>query len=260
MLGQVVEQVARKQRCIDLGRRGHVTHAVALVHARPAELVARDLLAHHFGDDAGTGEEHARAVGHHDEVGERRRVGAAARRCAADHRDLRHHPGQRDVLAEDPAVARQSLEPLLHARARGLDETDHGSTRAACELQHPHDAVGVRLAQRPAGERRVLGEAEHRAPVDPAGGGQNAVALAGLLAHAPRPHLRAHELDRARIAQHLEPLQRAQALVSESFDELQRHAASRTTTALWPPKPSEFEIPTAARPSGAGSGRAAPGT
>src|SRR5262249_26870280 len=105
--------------------------------------------------------------------------------------------------------------------------------------------------------RRVLGEAEDLAAVDSARGGQDPVALARLVAHPPRPHLRADQLDRARVAQDLEPLQRAQALVG-ALDQGECHAASTTNTALWPRKPSEFEIPAGLSPV-ARSGFAAPG-
>ena len=41
---------------------------------------------------------------------------------------------------------------------------------------HAHDRLGVRLAERAAGERAVLRVAEHRPPADRAGGADHAVA------------------------------------------------------------------------------------
>ena len=125
-----------------------------------------------------------RALGHHDEVGQRGRVRAAAGARAADHGDLRDAAGQRDVLAEDAAVAAERGEALLHARAAGLDEADDGRARAAGEPQDADDRVRVRLAERAAEERRVLRVAEDRPAVDAAGAGDHAVARARLRPHA----------------------------------------------------------------------------
>ena len=146
----------------------------------------------------------------------------------------------------------------MRAPADSMKPTTGTRARSASS-QHAHDGVGVRLAERPAGERRVLREAEDRAAVDRARRAEDAVAVAGLLAHPARAHLGAHQLQRAGVAEHLQPLERAEALVG-ALDEGEGHAASSTSTALWPPKPNEFETPTAGRPSGTSSGRERPGT
>ena len=112
--------------------------AVALVDVRAAEPGRVDLLAERLAHDAGAGEEHRRVLGHHDQVGERRRVGAAAGRRAGHDRDLRHDAGQRDRLAEDPPVAGQRRGALLHARAAGLDEArppGSGPARPVCSTR-----------------------------------------------------------------------------------------------------------------------------
>ena len=85
----MVEQVAHQQRRVGVVGGDEVADAVALVDLVAAEVVGGDVLAHDLADDAGPGEEHARALGHHHEVGQRRRVGAAAGAGAADHGDLR---------------------------------------------------------------------------------------------------------------------------------------------------------------------------
>src|SRR5204863_4740241 len=154
-----------------------------------------------------------------------RRIGAAARRCAANDGDLRNLARQRDMLAEDAGVARQSLEPLLHPRTGRLDEADDRHPRPLRELEHAHDRVGMRLPQRAAGKRRILREAEDLATVDGAGGREDAVALARLVAHPARADLGADQLERAWVAEDLEPLERAQALI-RAFDECECHAAS----------------------------------
>ena len=138
VLRQVVEQVAREQRGVDVGRRrpgGRRRCARARAGRRaPAASISSPVTSR---DDARAGQEHGRVLGHDHEVGQRRRVGAAARRGAADDRDLRHDAGQRDVLAEDlarsPASAARSL---LHARAGRLDEADHRHARALGQLEH----------------------------------------------------------------------------------------------------------------------------
>ena len=76
-----------------------------------------------------------------------------------------------------------------------------GAPRAAGEPQHAHDRVGVLLAERAAGERRVLRVAEHRPAVDAPGGADDAVAGAGLLAHPARAHLGADERAASRGSQ-----------------------------------------------------------
>src|SRR6185437_11575719 len=69
------------------------------------------------------------------------------------------------------------------------------------------------LAQRAAGVLGVLRVAEHRPAADGARAAQDAVALAGLVAHGGRQHLGADELQRAGIAQCLQALQRRQRVL-----------------------------------------------
>ena len=128
---QVVEQVAHEHRRVLVGGHDEVGDAVAVVDLGAAEVGGGDVLAHDVAHDGGAGEEHRRALGHHHEVGEGGRVGAAAGAGAADHRDLRDAARQRDVLAEDAAVAAERREALLHARAAGLDEADERARRRA---------------------------------------------------------------------------------------------------------------------------------
>ena len=91
--------------------------AVAVVDVRAAEPRRVDLLAERLADHSRAGQEHRGVRGHHDQVGERGRVGAAARRSSGDDRDLRDKTRHRDRLAEDPPVAGQRRGPLLHPRA-----------------------------------------------------------------------------------------------------------------------------------------------
>jgi hypothetical protein len=66
----------------------------------------------------------------------------------------------------------------------------------------------VLLAERAAGVARVLGIAEHRTPVDQTGAGDDPVARARLLTHRPGDDLGADHVERARIAQYFEALER----------------------------------------------------
>ena len=147
-------------------------------------------------------------LGHHHEVRERGRVGAAACGGAGDHRDLGHLPGQLHVLAEDAPVAAERRGALLHARAAGLHEADHRHARRARQLEHPHDRVRMRLAQRAAGEPGVLRVAEDRPPIDLPRAGHHAVARARLLPHAAGADGRADRAQRADVAEQLEPVVR----------------------------------------------------
>ena len=183
--------------------------AVAVVHARAAERRRVDLLAERVAHDARPGQEHRRVLGHQDQVGERGRVRAAAGRRARHDRDLRHDAGQRDGLAEDPSVAGERRRALLHPGAARLDERRRpGSVARAGRLEHPHDRVGVALAERAAEEAAVLRVARDRPAVDSAGAADDAVARGRARSQPGRDHARAEHLDAARVAQRLEPLER----------------------------------------------------
>ena len=136
------------------------------MHAGSAELAGGDFLAGHLANHRWASEEHARGVGHNDEVRKRRGVAAAAGGGARDHRDLRHLTGHRDVLGEYARVAVQRGEAFLHARPARLHEADHWDAGLPGHPLHAHDRVCVLRTQRAAGERRVLREAEHQPPAD----------------------------------------------------------------------------------------------
>jgi hypothetical protein len=89
----------------------------------------------------------------------------------------------------------------------------------------------VSLPERAAGKRRVLCEHGDHAPVDAPTGAEHTVAGSCLLSHAPREHLGAQQVERARIAEHFEALHRGESLIG-SWDECERHLASRHSTAL----------------------------
>ena len=133
-----------------------------------------------------------------------------------------------------------------------------GAPRAAREPQHADDRVGVLLAERAAEVGRVLRVAEHGTTVDAAGAGDDAVARTRLLAHPARADVGPQQRQRAVVAERLQALDRRELVIDLGY-ELDRHAASRHSTALWPPNPKAFERPIAGLPS-MSRGRALPGT
>ena len=230
--------------------------AVVRVDAVTAERRGIDILAGHLGDHAGTGQEHARVLGHDHEIRQCRGIGAAAGRRATDHRYLRHQTRQLDVLAEDIGGGRERGEALLHARPGRLDEPDHGHSRALGQLEHRHDRLRMRLAERAAGERSVLGEDGNRPAVDAPAGAEHAIAGPRLLAHPAGHHLGAQQVE-------AEPGSQRTSRRSSAV----RRSSGRGTRArvpcclqtehgvVAPQKPKELEIAIArCRPSGRSSG------
>ncbi len=180
-----------------------------------AELLLRDLLAGDRLDDVGAGDEHVRrALGHEDEIGDRRRVDGAAGARAHDEADLRHDARRLHVAPEDLGVARERDDTLLDARAARVVDPDHG---AAVLDGHVHDLADLlreHLGQRAAEDREVLREDEDLAAEDGAVAGDDGVAERALLGH---PELglamadEAVELDeRSRVEEPLDALAREQ--------------------------------------------------
>ena len=135
------------------------------------------------------------------------------------------------MLAKDLCVAAQRGEPFLHPCSGRLDEADHGDPRALRELEHRDHRLGMSLAERAAGERGVLREHGDHAPVDATAGAENTIAGPRLFPHAPGENLGAQEVERPRIAEDVEALHGTEPLIG-SWDECQRHLASRHSTAL----------------------------
>ena len=229
---QIPEQLARQIRGVDVRRRDEVAHAVALVDARSAELIRGHVLPERVAHDARPGQEHARLLGHHDPVGQRRRVRSAARGQPGDDRDLGNTARQLHDPVKDAAVAAERGHALLHARAARGHEADDRRLRLVRQLEHAHDRVCVLLAERPAGEARVLGVAEHRPAVDLTGTRDYAVAGACLLAHCRRDDLGADHLERARIAQRLEALERAERSLGAGCERNAHGLPPRQSTTL----------------------------
>ncbi len=99
------------------------------VHARPAHLLERDLLADHHLGHARRAEVHRGvALAHDHDVAEGRDVGAAGGARAEQHADLRHHAGEFDLVVEDPpraAPPREHPDLLGDAGSGRVDEVDN---------------------------------------------------------------------------------------------------------------------------------------
>ena len=181
--------------------------------AAPPSDVRVDDLVGHGPDDVGPGHEHvARALDHHGEVGDRRRVDRSPGARTEDHRDLRHDAGGEDVAQEDLGIAAQRRDALLDPRAARVVEPDDRRPDLHREIHDLADLLGVRLRQRAAEHREVLAEDEHQPAVDGAVAGDDAVAEDALLVRAePRRPVgdEGVQLDeRVRVEQQLESLTR----------------------------------------------------
>ena len=203
-------------------------------------------------DDLRAGEEHPRRLGHDDEVGERRRVGAAAGRDAGDDRDLRDLRGESSTLrAEDPPVAGERRVALLQPGAAGLDEADHrrAGARRRARITRTIESACASPSEPPM-KARVLGVAEDRPAADSPGARDDAVARPGALAEPRRdapPCAAARSVPGSQSSSSRSSGGRGQRLGRTSARLDQRssaHSAPRQRTALWPPKPNEFEIAT----------------
>ncbi len=192
---QVAQELSDSERGGLLVGLHEVADAVAVMNTRPAQRRRIDLLAECVADDTGPGQEHRRILGHQDQVGERGRIRAAPGRRARDNGDLWNHAGQGDGLAEDPSVAGERRRTLLHPCAARLHEPDHGDPGARGRLEHPHNRLGVPLAQRATEEAAVLRVAGDRPSVDRARAADDTVAGGRPGSEPGRDHARADDLD-----------------------------------------------------------------
>ena len=155
------------------------------MHARAAQLLRRDRLVGDGLHHVGAGHEHvARVLDHEDEVGHGRRVDVAARARPHDHGDLRDHAGGQHVAQEHLAVAAERRHALLDARPAGIEQADDGGAVLQRHVLDLHDLLGVRIRQRAAEHREVLGEHVDDAAVDGAPARDHAVAGDLGLLHA----------------------------------------------------------------------------
>ena len=210
--GQEIEQPAHLQQGLDVVLVGAIgDRGLGGVHARAAQLLGRDGLVGDGFNHVGTGDEHVTGVLHHeDEVGHGRRIDVAAGARPHDHGDLRDDAGRQHVAQEHLAIAAERRHALLDARAAGVEQADDGCAVLQRHVLDLGDLPGVRLAERAAEHREVLGENIDDAAVDGAPAGDHAVAGDLGLLHA--------ELGAAVFDVHVELLERV--VVHEQADAL----------------------------------------
>jgi hypothetical protein len=185
------------------------------MHTRAAQILAGHGLVRNLLDHVRPGDVHvARALGHHHEVRDRRRVDRPARTWAEDRRDLRHDARSESVAQKEIGVAPQAHDAFLDARAAGVIETDDRHAELHGHIHGLAEFLGVALAEAPAKDREVLAEDHHRPLVDRRGAADDAIAEDVLLVHAEVTAAMRDEAvhlhEAAGIDEHVDPLARGQ--------------------------------------------------
>ncbi len=179
------EQFADQQQALAVVGDGEVRDAAArVVRHRAAEVLFRDLLVGDGPDDVGTGHEHvARALHHHREVGDGRRVHRPAGARPHDRGDLRDDARRERVAEEDVRVAGERHDAFLDPRAARVVQPDDRAALAHGQVHDLHDLRGVGLGEGPAEHREVLREGVDHAPLDAPEARDDAVAGDHLVLH-----------------------------------------------------------------------------
>ena len=170
---QVREEPAGLRDRVLVGRAEIVAAAAdGGVHARPAHLVERDVLADHDLGHAGRAEVHRRvALDHEHDVAERGNVRTARGRRTEQATHLRHLARQAHLVREDaaraPAPGKQ-VDLVGDARAGGVDEIHHRQLVTQRVLGEPHDLLDGARTPRTRLHRGVVRHHAHRPTVDAA--------------------------------------------------------------------------------------------
>ena len=236
--------------------------AVAVVDARAAERGRVDLLAERLADDPRAGQEHRRVLGHHDQIGQRRRVRAAAGRGAGHDRDLRERRRSARPSRGRSARSRRARRcPPASGRRPTRRTRRPGSARA------PRSAARARSC--PRGARR----ASRRGTCRPVRSRRSDARRPCRSRRRRRRRGTAREPRRGEMTRERSTctLPGSHSASSRSSGAARRTGASGAVTAitdaprstsatLCPPNANEFEIATGGPPLAASSGRASPGT
>ena len=151
--------------------------ALRRVHGRAAKFFGGDGFVGDGLHNVGTGDEHvARVANHEDEVRHRRRVDVAAGAWTHDQRNLRNDAGGNHIALKHLTIAAERRNALLNARAAGVEQADDRRAILERHILQLGDLLRMRLGQRAAEHGEVLREHEHRASVDGAPAGDDAVA------------------------------------------------------------------------------------
>ena len=191
--------------------RRQVRNAAAVhVHLGAAQALRRHVLAGHRLDHVGAGQEHRTAVGHDDEVGQRRRVDGAAGAGPEDQRDLRDHARGHHVAHEHLAVRGEAAHAFLDAGAPRVVEPDQRDAGLERQVLDAADLVRLHLRERPAEHREVLREHRDAPPADLAEARDQAVAEKALVGEPELRNVvrrqRAELLERALVQQQCQAL------------------------------------------------------
>ena len=152
---------------------------------RAAELLFGDFLMGHDLDHVGTGDEHVRALIHHeDEIGDGRRIHRAARARAHHRGNLRNHSGSQRVAQENIGVTGQRHHAFLDARPAGIIQANHRRSHAHGHIHQLADLCRVGLRQRTTKDGEILGEDKHQPAFHAAVTGHKTIAGNLLLRHA----------------------------------------------------------------------------
>ena len=147
------------------------------VHFGAAEFFRRHVLVGHGFRHVRPGDEHVRAVAHHeDEIGQRGRIDVAARARPHDDGNLRHDARRQHIALEDFAEPGQRGHAFLNARAARIVEPDDRRAVLHRHVLDLADLLCMRFRQRAAEHGEVLGEDIGHAPVDRAPARDHAVA------------------------------------------------------------------------------------
>ena len=189
------------------------------VHFRAAEFFCRHRFVGHGFNDIGAGDEHVRAVAHHEnEIGHRRRVHITARAWAQNHRDLRNDTGRNDIAAEHFAITAQGRDTFLNTRTARIKQADNGCAHFKRHILNFIDLLGVSLRERATENGKILGKHKHRAAIDRAPAGDNTVTGNFRFLHS--------EISRAMLDEHVKLFERA--MIHQQFNPLaSRQLAAR---------------------------------
>ena len=163
-----------------------------------------------------TRDEHMALLLHHeDKVRQCRRIACATRTRAQDSRNLRDYSRSYRILIEDGSISRQAVHALLYACAAGIVQGDDGGAVFQCQLLHFYNLGRIRLAQRTAMRRKVVGVYKHLTPVNLSVTGHHAVARYLFLLHAEVRATVGNELiqfiESALVQQHVDAFARRHA-------------------------------------------------
>ena len=206
---QETQQLADAHQCLLL-RIAHEVGNAALAAMRigTAQFLLVHLLVGHGLYHVRTGDKHvALLLYHEDKVGKRRRVACPTGTRTQNSGYLRNDTRRNGVLIEDGGIACQAVHTFLDACAARIVEGNDGSTVLQGKLLHLYNLCGIRLAERTAMRREVVGIDKYKAAVYLSVTGHHAVSGNLFLLHAEVGATVVHELvqliERAFVQQHV---------------------------------------------------------